>query len=79
MAFNEEITVEAKPVEDTDGFFIVFSLNEMVSDDEVSEGLEKATILSKTYRDVHIEQRIGMKYEYGKIYPEREQRTREKG
>ena len=72
MAFNEEITLEAKLVEDIDDFFIMFSLNEMVSDDEISEGLEKATISSKKYRDVHTELRIGMKDEYGESYPERE-------
>ena len=53
MTFNSEIILEAKLVEDIDDFFIMFPLNEMISDDEISEGIEKATILGKDYRDIH--------------------------
>ena len=51
----------------------MFKLNELVSVDDISEGLETATLYSKKYRDAHTECRLSMGEEYEKNYPTSEE------
>ena len=74
MATFADITlVEAKVDADIKDFFVMFKLKELVSVNEISEGLETATLYSKKYRDAHTECRLSMGEEYEKNYPKSEE------
>lgn len=64
MDMDREKVLEAKIAGDIVEFLDLGNLDELVTVDEIYDGVDTATKLSKSYRDVHTELKFGLEDEY---------------